>query len=127
MNNADNLEQVLVPAANVTAGGDYRIRIEREDVMTTALQWISIAGSGITPQPRPALQVSKLTKGVAANTWLTEWLSIVGRDYQVQISPNLQTWTDVGSPATASKELMSLLVTVPAGNTKYFFRVKETQ
>jgi len=129
VNNTDNLEQVLIPAANVTPNGIYRVRIERDDVMTTAMQWVSIAGSGITPQPqpRPLLQVSKLTKGVAANTWLVEWLSIVGRDYQVQISPNLQTWTDVGSAATASKELMSLLVTVPAGNAKYFFRVRETQ
>jgi len=43
------------------------------------------------------------------------------------ISANLQTWTNVGSPATASKETVAQLVTVPSGQARYFFRVKETQ
>jgi hypothetical protein len=126
-NHFDNLEQVMIPAASVVASGIYTVRVEREDVMTTALQWVSLAVSGQNPLPRPALAISKLTAGTAANTWLVEWPAIVGREYQVQISPNLQSWSNIATPATASKETVAQLVTVPSGQARYFFRVKETQ
>lgn len=127
VNHTDNLEQVLIPAADIAAGGTYTIRIERDDILETAFQWVSIAVRGITPQARPPLQVKTIGPGTAADTWLLTWDTIVGRDYEIEFSTDLETWTPVGSTATASKELMASEVPVPPGTGKAFFRVRETE
>jgi hypothetical protein len=101
INQADNLEQVLIPAASVTAGGTYTIHIQRDDVLETASQWVSIAVRGITPQPRPPLQLKTIEPGTGPDTWLLSWDTIVGRDYQIEFSTDLETWTDIGGLATA--------------------------
>jgi hypothetical protein len=51
----------------------------------------------------------------------------VGRDYQIEFSTDLETWTDIGGLATASKDLMASEVVVPAGTAAAFFRVRETE
>lgn len=127
INHTDNLEQVLIPAADIAAGGTYTIRIERDDILETAFQWVSIAVRGITPQPRPPLQIKTMEPGTAADTWLLTWDTIVGRDYEIEFSTDLESWAPVGNTATASKELMASEVPVPPGTGKAFFRVRETE
>jgi hypothetical protein len=121
VNHTDNLEQVLIPAGDVTAGETYTIRIERDDILETAFQWVSVAVRGITPQPRPPLVVKTLEPGTATNTWLLTWDTVVGRDYQIEFSTDLDNWSSAGNAATASKELMAGEVTLPPGTGKAFF------
>jgi len=127
VNDSDNLEQVMIPAGDVTAGGIYTIRIQRDDVMETALQWISIAVRGNTPQPRQPLQIKTIEPGTAPDTWLLTWDTIVGRDYQIELSTDLQVWSPIGTAATASKELMASEAAVPPNTGKAFFRLLETE
>jgi hypothetical protein len=67
--------------------------------------------------PSLTLQIAKESGNVRL-----QWLSAVGYRYQVQVSSNLQTWSDYGGAVTGTGLAMS--TTVPLGSfSRAFFRV----
>jgi hypothetical protein len=100
------------------------------ELLTFVPELISItsvdAGIVLDTGPRkiPAFRVVSLVPG-AASSVLT-FAGPVGGTYQIDRSPDLDSWTPVGSPIVSTTTQTSRTVAVPAGSREHFFRVNRT-
>jgi len=82
-----------------------------------------IAGTDPT-NGNSALRLTNFSRATDGTSFFLTWQSIPGKSYQVQTTTDFSTWTDVGTPMTASATLTSTDVTIPGNPARVFYRVK---
>lgn len=81
--------------------------------------------AGTDPTSRAsALRLSNFSRAANGSTFTLGWVSVPGKTYQVQTSPNLSSWTDAGSPVTASATSSSTTVSITGSPQRFFYRVR---
>ena len=65
------------------------------------------------------VKVTLPTNGATTGPTLT-WPSVLGEKYQIQVSSNLVTWTNLGSPVVASGPTMTFTDPAPMSGTRYY-------
>lgn len=103
--------------------GQY-IGIQILSTVTTELQggYWDLDNVRLTSAAEPALQNTPSGTDVRV-----AWLAAPGHQYQLQFSPNLQSWADYGTPVTGSGTGTEASVVYPTiGQPKGFFRVQVT-
>ncbi len=70
-----------------------------------------------------ALRIISLEKNPASTSITLSWQSVSGVTYQIQQSPNLSTWSNLGTVVTANAATTSAMRTITPATAK-FFRVQ---
>lgn len=92
--------------------------------MEMASQTASIVIRGADAVEMP-FRIAHVSQPSPAGEVLITWLSSVGGIYQIETSPDLDSWVPVdGIEILASGEITMKPVTVPAGALRQFYRVK---
>lgn len=65
--------------------------------------------------------IAESTSGTTGTNFIIKWQSTVSINYQVQESPDMNTWTDVGLPITGNGTQLSW--STPLGSGSKFYRI----
>ena len=118
----DNVEQVVV--SNTVEGEEYVVTVSHKGGLQGGNQPVSIIVTGNVPQALPRFEVTQFVQ-TGEQEFTMEWPSVLGRDYRLQSSEDLETWTDIPGDFHAIGIVTSAEVfSTPSGNRE-FFRVVE--
>lgn len=114
----DNVEQVLI---TTPAAGEYEVVVTAKNPLTT-IQRISLVITGNDSQWSAASSQNSLTQ-TQANEFAASFGTIPGKDYQLEYSTDLESWSVVDYPFVASRDRTHLLVT--SSGPRGFWRLRD--
>lgn len=123
-NDLDNVEQVII--SNPVAGMEYTIRVNHKGNLVapgnpTAGQTVSLIITGNEAENAPSFAIDHLEQ-TGTDEFTVCWSSVVGADYRVESSLDLNSWTSEGDVVNALREEIASEVPAPSANTKRFWR-----
>jgi hypothetical protein len=120
----NNVEKVSIASP---AAGRYRITITHSGGLfgnpAPSTQVVSAALSGVTPE---LPTITSLAASPTATEFILSFTADPGAFFTIQSSPDLVTWTDVGS-VLAETVTNSVIVTSGVGDPKLFWRMRRGQ
>jgi Subtilase family len=124
VNTVDNVKQVLID--NTVSGEKYTVKVTHTDTLYSSDrvtgQQVSIIVSGNESTPVPAFQVHTIEQTGEEEMTLF-WKSVVGANYQIETSTDLESWVALPDVYNASKEEMVQPVVSTSPTGKRFWRV----
>jgi hypothetical protein len=120
----NNVEKVSIASP---AAGRYRISVTHSGGLSgnpaPSTQVVSAALSGVTPE---LPTITSLAASPTATEFILSFTADPGAFFTIQSSPDLVTWTDVGS-VLAETVTNSVIVTSGVGDPKLFWRMRRGQ
>ena len=124
VDNRNNVEKVSIASP---AAGRYRITVTHSGGLSgnpaPSTQVVSAALSGVTPE---LPKIASLDQSPTATEFLLNFTADPGAYFTIEISTDMETWTDVGS-VLAEEVSNSVLVTSGTGETRRFRRMRRGQ
>lgn len=120
----NNVEKVSIASP---AAGRYRVTVTHSGGLSgnpaPTTQVVSAALSGVTPE---LPTITSLASSPTATEFILSFTADPGAFFTIQSSPDLVTWTDVGS-VLAETVTNSVIVTSGVGDPKLFWRMRRGQ
>jgi hypothetical protein len=108
----------LVQGGNVLAVEVHQATTNDLDLVWDAELSYSVSSGALTSP----IEITSVV--MESNGLHLEWTTMVGRQYQLQRSDNLVSWTDVNSPITASGPITQYTDPVALGASMFFYRIR---
>ncbi len=129
-------EDEFTPRAAASTTLDSNIHSDRADfgfseILTFPPNLISTttvdAGIILTPGPRKIIPFKVVTLSPGSTSSQLTFTGPSGGTYQISRTPDLRTWTLSGDPFMTTSTKTTRAISVPAGTTRQFFRVRRTR